>query len=59
MKAIVYTPFGEGHFKGPQDTLTAIFEDIEIFYNRKRKHPTLGYKTQYQFERAMKLAVCF
>jgi putative transposase len=46
-------------FKGPQDTLKAIFEYIEVFYNRKRKHSTLGYKTPDQFERAMKSAVCF
>ena len=46
-------------FRGPQDTLRAIFEYIEIFYNRKRKHSTLGYKTPDQFERAMKSAVCF
>lgn len=47
------------HFKGSQDTLKAIFEYIEIFYNRKRKHSTLGYKTPEQFERTMKSAVCF
>jgi putative transposase len=46
-------------FKGPQDTLRAIFEYIEIYYNRKRKHSTLGYKTPVQFEQAMKSAVCF
>ena len=46
-------------FKGPQDTLKAIFEYIEIYYNRKRKHSTLGYKTPAQFEQAMKSAVCF
>ncbi len=46
-------------FRGPQDTLRAIFEYIEIFYNRKRKHSTLGYKTPAQFEEAMKSAVCF
>jgi putative transposase len=46
-------------FKGPQDTLRAIFEYIEIYYNRKRKHSTLGYKTPAQFEQAMKSAVCF
>jgi putative transposase len=45
--------------KGPQDTLRAIFEYIEIYYNRKRKHSTLGYKTPTQFEQAMKTAVCF
>jgi putative transposase len=46
-------------FKGPQDTLRAIFEYIEIFYNRKRKHSTLSYKTPEQFEQTMKSAVCF
>ena len=46
-------------FMGPQDTLRAIFEYIEIYYNRKRKHSTLGYKTPAQFEQAMKSAVCF
>jgi putative transposase len=47
------------HFKGSQDTLRAIFEYIEIYYNRKRKHSTLGYKTPAQFEQDMKSAVCF
>ena len=46
-------------FNGPQETLKAIFEYIEVFYNRKRKHSTLGYKTPDQFEQAMKSAVCF
>jgi len=46
-------------FKGPQDTLKAIFEYIEVFYNRKRKHSTLGYQTPVQYEQYMKSAVCF
>ncbi len=46
-------------FNGPQDTLAAVFEYIEIYYNRKRKHSTLGYKTPEQFERSVKSAVCF
>jgi transposase InsO family protein len=46
-------------FKGPQDTLRALFEYIEVYYNRKRKHSTLGYQTPAQFEQAMKSAVCF
>ena len=46
-------------FKDPKDTLRAIFEYIEIYYNRKRKHSTLGYKTPAQFEQVMKSAGCF
>ena len=46
-------------FTGHQDTLRALFEYIEIDYNRKRKHSTLGYQTPAQFEQAMKSAVCF
>lgn len=46
-------------FKGPQDTLRALFEYIEIDYNRKRKHSTLGYQTPAQYEQTMKPAVCF
>jgi transposase InsO family protein len=46
-------------FIGPKDTLPAIFEYIEVYYNRKRKHSTLGYQTPDQFERPIKSAVCF
>jgi transposase InsO family protein len=46
-------------FKGPQDTLKELFEYIEVFYNRKRKHSTLGYQTPVRYEQAMKSAVCF
>ena len=28
---------------------TKIFEYIEIWYNRKRRHKTLGYKTIFEF----------
>ncbi|MFC1858064.1 IS3 family transposase [Thermodesulfobacteriota bacterium] len=46
-------------FRGPKDTLAAVFEYIEIYYNRNRKHSTLGYQTPDQFERSMKSVVCF
>jgi putative transposase len=46
-------------FMGPQDTLASIFEYIEVYYNRKRKHATLFYQTPEQFEQAMKSAGCF
>jgi len=29
----------------------AVFEFIEVFYNRQRPHSTLGYLTPYEFER--------
>jgi transposase InsO family protein len=28
----------------------AIFEYIEVYYNRKRKHSAIGYQTPIQFE---------
>jgi putative transposase len=46
-------------FKGPQDTLKALFEYIEAYYNRQRQHSTLDYQTPAQFEQNMKTAVCF
>ena len=27
-----------------------IFEYIEVFYNRQRKHATLGYRTPHEFD---------
>ncbi len=45
-------------FKGPQDTLAAVFEYIEVYYNRQRKHSTLGYQTPGQFELSIKSAIC-
>lgn len=46
-------------FKDRNDALPALFEYIEIYYNQKRKHSTLGYQTPAQFEGSMKTAVCF
>ncbi len=34
----------------------AIFEYIEVFYNRQRRHSTLGYLTPHEFERQDKVA---
>ena len=45
-------------FNGRNDALPALFEYIEVYYNRKRKHSTLGYRTPAQIEGAMKTAVC-
>ena len=34
---------------------TAIFEFIEVFYNRQRSHQTLGYKTPLKVEQEYRL----
>lgn len=46
------------HFKGRNDTLPAVFEYIEVYYNRKRKHSTLGYRTPAQIDQTIKSGVC-
>jgi transposase InsO family protein len=34
-----------------EDARTEIFEFIEMYYNRKRRHSALGYKSPLEFER--------
>lgn len=38
------------HFKTHGEARTVLFEDVEVFYNRVRKHPTLGYLSLIHFE---------
>ena len=38
-------------FKTREEARTAIFEYIEVFYNRQRLHQTLGYLSPAEFER--------
>lgn len=38
------------HFCTRQEAIAAIFEYIEVFYNRQRKHSTLGYQSPMLFE---------
>lgn len=38
-------------FRTPEEARSAIFEYIEIFYNRKRLHSTLGYISPVEYER--------
>jgi len=50
---LVYHEKYEGH----QDTLHSIFEYIEAFYNRERRHSTLGYLCPVEYEK-QKLKYC-
>ena len=38
-------------FNTREEARTAIFEYIEVFYNRQRLHQTLGYQSPAEFER--------
>jgi len=40
----------DGEFKTKEQARLAIFEYIEVFYNRKRLHSALGYKSPEEFE---------
>ena len=42
-------------FKTRQVAKTAVFEFIEVFYNRQRSHQTLNYKTPIQVEMEYRL----
>jgi transposase InsO family protein len=38
------------HYKTREEAKCAVFEYIEVFYNRERLHSTLGYKSPKKFE---------
>jgi putative transposase len=42
-------------YRSRQEARLSIFEYIEVFYNRFRKHSQLGYQSPYQFERQKEL----
>jgi len=44
-------------YEGHPDTLHSIFEYIEVFYNRERRHSTLGYLAPNEYEK-QKLKFC-
>ncbi len=41
---------GDAIYSTYESATTAIFEYIEVFYNAKRRHQALGYKTPIQYE---------
>ena len=42
------------HWHSRAEARSAIFEYIELFYNRRRKHSALGYRSPVEFEDQMK-----
>lgn len=40
------------HFESNRDAKVQLFDYIEVFYNQKRRHSSLGYATPAEFERA-------
>jgi transposase InsO family protein len=46
----------DGVFTTRAEASRALFEFIEIWYNRQRRHSTLGYRTPVQFEEQLPYA---
>ena len=44
------------HYATREEAKQDIFEYIEVFYNRQRRHSTLGYRSPAEFEAMMKVA---
>jgi transposase InsO family protein len=42
---------GEVIFSSRKEARTALFDYIEVFYNRKRRHSSLGYLSPVDFEK--------
>ena len=40
-------------FKSKQEAMVATFEFIELWYNRKRRHSSLGYLSPQAFEKKL------
>ncbi len=44
------------NYQNSEQARAGIFEYIEVFYNRKRKHSSIGYQSPAEFEEAMALS---
>ena len=40
-------------FESPGDAKSQLFDFIEVFYNRQRRHSTLGYRSPKAFEESL------
>jgi putative transposase len=47
----------DGRFQSRDEAKTQLFDYIEVFYNRKRRHSTLGYRSPAQFESTLPVPV--
>jgi transposase InsO family protein len=45
---------GDDIFISRDEAKTAVFEYIEVYYNRKRKHSSLGYLSPAHYEKQMR-----
>ena len=45
------------HYATRAEAKTDIFEYIEVFYNRQRRHSTIGYQTPLGYEKASRKVV--
>ena len=44
------------NYQSMEEAKAGIFEYIEVFYNRKRRHSTIGYKSPSEYEEATAFA---
>jgi transposase InsO family protein len=56
-KTVKHELQNDARFKTREDARTQLFEYIEVFYNRQRKHSTLGNLTPAQFESSLPIPV--
>jgi len=47
----------DGRFQTREEARAELFDYIEVFYNRKRKHSTLGFQSPAQFEKTRPIPV--
>jgi putative transposase len=50
VKALRFAVFDDYRYKARAEAMQSIFEYIEMFYNRQRRHSALGYQSPVSFE---------